>query len=219
MGTPPPPHDAADRLPLRERKKLRTREALVVTALERFTERGFHGVTLDELCDAVDTSKRTFFRHFTSKEDVAMAPLQDLWRAFLADLETREPTCGPLMELLQDALLGALDGTPATDWPHRVRLSRRLAAENPSMDAHGLRFCQDTSRAAVHVLHRRFGLDAADDLRPRLAVDLLVAAFHYALDSWTSLPGAPTRADLATRLRASCAALPEALTLTTAPAP
>ncbi|MFF2806320.1 TetR/AcrR family transcriptional regulator [Streptomyces sp. NPDC058000] len=219
MGTPPPPLDAADRLPLRERKKLRTREALVNTALELFTERGFHRVTLDELCDAVDTSKRTFFRHFTSKEDVAMAPLQDLWRAFLADLETCEPTGGPLMELLQEALLTALDGTPAADWPQRVRLSRRLAAQNPSMDAHGLRFCQDTSRAAVHVLHRRFGLPAADDLRPRLAVDLLVAAFHCALDSWTSLPGDPTRSDLATHLRDASAALPEALTLTTAPAP
>ncbi|MFH8295220.1 TetR/AcrR family transcriptional regulator [Streptomyces sp. NPDC018059] len=88
MGVEPFDVDAMDLegLPLRERKKLRTRQALVDAALELFTERGFDGVTLDALCDAVEVSKRTFFRTFSSKEDVAMAPTQDLWAAFLEEL-------------------------------------------------------------------------------------------------------------------------------------
>ncbi|WP_346742716.1 TetR/AcrR family transcriptional regulator [Spongiactinospora sp. TRM90649] len=44
-------------LTLRKRKKRRTRQALVETALALSTERGFDGVTLDELCEAVDVSK------------------------------------------------------------------------------------------------------------------------------------------------------------------
>jgi AcrR family transcriptional regulator len=170
-------------LPLRERKKLRTRQALVDTALARFTERGFDGVTLDELCAEVETSKRTFFRYFTSKEDVAMAPLHDMWNGFLADLRTHPAGGGTLVELLRDVLSAALARMPADGWAERVRGSRRIAALTPSVNAHGLEFCDRTTRAAVAVLRERFGF-AADDLRPRLAVDLAVAAFHCAVEEW-----------------------------------
>ncbi|MFE9738540.1 TetR/AcrR family transcriptional regulator [Streptomyces sp. NPDC006477] len=210
------PSTDPSRLPLRERKKLRTRQALTDTALELFTSRGFGGVTLDELCDAVDVSKRTFFRYFASKEDVAMAPTQDLWRTFLDELETREPV-GPLVELLQETLFAALDRMTEEDWAGRVLRSRRLAGETPSMEAHGLHFCHETSRTALDTLHRRFGFDSPDDLRPQLALDLLVAAFHRALDRWTARAPAPTRADLAADMHSAFTALPGSLTLTVAP--
>ncbi|MBT2383614.1 TetR family transcriptional regulator [Streptomyces sp. ISL-11] len=200
-------------LPLRERKKLRTRQALIDTALDLFTERGFGGVTLDELCDAVDVSKRTFFRYFASKEDVAMAPTQDLWLAFLADLGTRDPDGRTVPAMLQESLYAALARMTADDWAARVLRSRRLAGRTPSMDAHGLHFCQRTSRAAVDTLRRRLDLADPDDLRPRLAVDALVAVFHCAMDAWVSRPGTPTRDDLVAHLRVACAALPGSLTL------
>ncbi|MEV7195183.1 TetR family transcriptional regulator [Streptomyces sp. NPDC093510] len=202
-----------DQLPLRERKKLRTRQALVDTALDLFTERGFDGVTLDALCDAVDVSKRTFFRTFSSKEDVAMAPTQDLWTAFLEELERAEPAPGqPLFDVLRDVLLAALGRMPADGWAERVLLSRRLAARTPSMDAHGLAFCDRTSGAALVVARRRFALPGGGDLRPRLAVDLLVAAFHRALEGWVE-ESEPTRGRLAALLDEACAALPTTLTL------
>ncbi len=208
------PSSGDSRLPLRERKKQRTRQALIDTALELFTARGFSGVTLDELCDAVDVSKRTFFRNFASKEDVAMAPTQDLWRAFLDDLETREPYGRPLAEMLQEALLAALERMDEEGWARRVLLSRRLAGTTPSMDAHGLHFCHETSRTALGTLHRRLRFATPGDLRPQLALDLLVAAFHCALDRWANRPGTPTRSDLATDVRSAFAALPGSLTLT-----
>ncbi|GHC84658.1 TetR/AcrR family transcriptional regulator [Streptomyces flavofungini] len=210
-------------LPLRERKKLRTRQALVDTALELFTERGFDGVTLDELCDTVEVSKRTFFRTFTSKEDVACAPLHDLWTAFLEELERVRPQGGPLHELLRDVLLTTLDRMPDEQWARRVLLSRRLAARNPSMDAHGLAFCDRTGRAAVAVVVRRFDLggvpDDPDHVRVRLAVDLLVAAWHRGLDAWTGGAPAPERAGLAAAFRRASAAVPESLALTARPGP
>ncbi|MEU2685790.1 TetR/AcrR family transcriptional regulator [Streptomyces hygroscopicus] len=171
---------------LRERKKRRTRQALIDTALELFTRRGFGGVTLDELCEEVEVSKRTFFRTFTSKEDVAMAPDQDLWRAFLEELETVDPGGRPLVELGRDALLAALERMDDEGWTRRLLLSRRLAERTPSMGAHGLQFCEATTQEALEILDRRFGLGAPGDLRPRLAVDMLIAAFRGAVAGWAA---------------------------------
>lgn len=209
-------------LPLRERKKLRTRQTLVTTALERFGAHGFDGVTLDGLCDAAEVSKRTFFRYFDSKEDVAMAPTQDLWTAFLDVLDTAPedgPEARPLLAVLADRLAGAIARMPADGWPERALASRRLAAHTPSMDAHGLAFCDRTTRAALLVLDRRYALDGPGALRARLALDMLVSAFRQALEAWVAQPAGHTAEDLTRRLRAVAAELPHAVTATAAPRP
>ncbi|MET9262090.1 TetR/AcrR family transcriptional regulator [Amycolatopsis sp. NPDC004079] len=209
-----------DRLPLRERKKLRTRQALVDAALELFTEHGFGGVTLDELCDAVDVSKRTFFRTFSSKEEVALAPLHDLWAAFMEELEAVEPTGGPVFELLEGVLRTAIGRVGEDGWAERLRLSRRLTARTPSMEAHGLAFCDRTNADIVTVMRRRFDLPAhpdPDGLRSRLAVDLLAAAFHLALQLWVADASEPGPEGLADALQDACAAVPESLALPARP--
>ncbi|WP_194814810.1 TetR family transcriptional regulator [Nocardia sp. XZ_19_385] len=203
--------DVATHLPLRERKKLRTRQALIDTALDLFAERGFDRTTLDDLCDGVEISKRTFFRNFASKEAVAMAPLQDLWSAFLEQLERSEPRNTSLLEFLQEALVAAVRATAIDGWAHRATRSHQLAQHTPSMAAHNLQFCDQTTRSALLVLHRE--LDLPDDLRPRLALDILVAAFHRALDTWTTRTTFDT-VDLLTDLHAAFAAIPGAVTMT-----
>ncbi|MGN9842828.1 TetR/AcrR family transcriptional regulator [Nonomuraea sp. H19] len=202
--------------PLRERKKQRTRQALIDTALEQFTSQGFAGVTLDELCERVEVSKRTFFRNFTSKEEVAMAPLEDLWRAFLVELTAVQPDGRPVLELARDAHLAALDRMGA-DWAGRALLSYRLSAQTPSINAHSLHFCDNTTRAAMDIL--RNWLDGREgDPRPRLVVDMLVAAFRYALADWAAgLATAKTTHDLAGRFREAVDSLPGSLALTARP--
>ncbi|WP_410566236.1 TetR/AcrR family transcriptional regulator [Amycolatopsis sp. cmx-4-61] len=95
------------RLPLRERKKWRSREALIEAALDLYGRHGFDRVTLDDLREAVEVSKRTF----SAKEHVAMAPYEDLWRAFLVDLDARashdEPG-RPVFDVPRSSLLTAL---------------------------------------------------------------------------------------------------------------
>lgn len=196
---------------LRERKKERTREALIETALAMFTERGFDGATLDALCEAVEVSKRTFFRYFTSKEDVASAPTQDIWMALLDDIETRDPGGQTVLGMLQDALLAALDRMDGAGWAERVMASSRLAAVTPSMDAHGRYFCERVSRTTLDVLDRR--LDLPGDLRARLALDMVIAAFHCAIEMWLARPGEPSRADLIADTRTAFAAVPGSVTL------
>ncbi|WP_029384736.1 helix-turn-helix domain-containing protein, partial [Streptomyces leeuwenhoekii] len=49
----------APRPGLRERKKRRTRDALLRAALELFTARGYERTTVDDIAEAADVSQRT----------------------------------------------------------------------------------------------------------------------------------------------------------------
>ncbi|MVZ99130.1 hypothetical protein F8568_001750 [Actinomadura sp. LD22] len=101
-------------------------------------------------------------------------------------------------------------------WASRARSSYRLLQVTPSMDAHGLHFCEDTLRSVLDVLHRR--LDLPDDARPRLAGDMLVAAWRHALGGWAAeAADPPSAAGLAARVRDAMAALPGSLTLPATP--
>ncbi|MGM7643430.1 TetR family transcriptional regulator [Nocardia sp. JW2] len=207
---------AIDELPLRERKKLRTRHALIDSALRLFTERGFDAVTLDELCDSVEISKRTFFRTFAGKEDVAMAPMQDVWLVFLEELERGEPRETELLLMLRDALLSAIDRVAVGEWPRRAALSNRLADVTPSMAGHNLQFCDRTSHAAVTLLRRELDVNEDRTLHLRLGIDIMVAAFHCALGVWTADDDRTARG-LATEVRRAFDAVPDVLTMTVRP--
>ena len=51
----------------RERKRRQTRERIESVALSLFLERGFDGTTIEDITEAADVSKRSFFDYFPSK--------------------------------------------------------------------------------------------------------------------------------------------------------
>ena len=52
------------------RKRLATRQKISDAATRLFIERGFDGVTVDEIAEAADVSRMTVFNHFSRKEDM-----------------------------------------------------------------------------------------------------------------------------------------------------
>ncbi|MFG3138046.1 TetR/AcrR family transcriptional regulator [Streptomyces sp. NPDC048211] len=200
--------DALRDLPLRERKKLRTRRALSETALRLFTERGYDATTLDELCDVVEVSKRTFFRNYRSKEDVALAADSDLWSAYLDDVATLDMD-GPLLDALRMALHATL-GTMDPDWDRRFLATRELAEAVPALQAHSLGYCQDTTRALIEGVKGRAG-DRVNEVRLRLTVEIFVAAWRTASLRWTACGGNGDRDGLTKLVEETFAELPAAL--------
>ena len=56
-----------------ERKRRAVRGELSEVALRLLTDRAFDTLTIDQIAAAAGVSRRTFFRYFTSKEDVVFA--------------------------------------------------------------------------------------------------------------------------------------------------
>ncbi|RLE17461.1 MAG: hypothetical protein DRJ50_14040, partial [Actinobacteria bacterium] len=62
-------------LTLRERKKAKTRAALIEASQRLFATRGYAGATLEDISAEVDITTQTLLRYFVSKTQLALAPL------------------------------------------------------------------------------------------------------------------------------------------------
>src|ERR1700734_3398583 len=121
-------------LPLRERKKLRTRRALADAALRLFTEKGFDATTLEEVAEAAEVSKSTFFRFFPAKEAVAIEAEAEVWQGYLGALADRQLS-GPVLGELHQTLAAAVAGLDP-GWDERFVATRRLVAAEPALLAY-----------------------------------------------------------------------------------
>src|SRR5438309_1168001 len=66
------------------------RERLTTTAFRLFAAQGFDATTVDDIADAAGVSRRTFFRHFATKEDVIFPDHDGLRAAVEAQLDARD---------------------------------------------------------------------------------------------------------------------------------
>ncbi|WP_158581610.1 TetR family transcriptional regulator [Actinomadura spongiicola] len=173
---------------LRERKKQRTRLALVDAALELFVEQGYEETTIDEIVAAVEVSQRTFFRYFATKEDVVMGFLGDHDRILREALAARPPGERPftaLYESLRVVLRTIAKGDPTDS--ARFRRVRQVIEATPSlMAAQMARYAAATETLAAEIA-RREGVDPVADLRPKIVVAFFMAATKIAFEDCARL--------------------------------
>ena len=72
---------------------------ILLAALEVFSEKGFHGATLDRIAGAADMSKPNLLYYFKSKEEIHIALLTDLLDIWLAPLREISPQGSPATEI------------------------------------------------------------------------------------------------------------------------
>jgi AcrR family transcriptional regulator len=99
---------------LRDRKKNETRQALRDAAHRLFAEQGFSRTTIDDITEAANVSRRTFFRYYDSKDDLLRSDVSDMLPVMLAALRSRpadEPPLAAILAALR-ALIGP-DGPPS----------------------------------------------------------------------------------------------------------
>lgn len=95
-------------LGLRERKRRATQVSLILRARQLTLEHGLTGFTVEQLCDDVGVSRRTFFNYFPGKEDAVLGLTgegipDELLTRFVAS--GRNTPRAPLLDALVDLFL------------------------------------------------------------------------------------------------------------------
>lgn len=213
-----------EELGLRERKRLATRRAIQLAALELASERGFDRVTIDEISHAANVSPRTFFNYFPSKESAIIGELPELpdearIERFI-DAGPGEPILDGIGELLVAAIdtveLTDDDPTAAADSGKSVhelhKLRRALLKDNPELFAQRMASMHQFEDALSAIVQRRLAHDdpeLAEDQeslhqRARLVTYVSFAGMRHAWSCWADHGGVEPLAD---RLRSSFAQL------------
>jgi AcrR family transcriptional regulator len=171
----------------RERKKLQTRRALQEAALRLVVERGFDHVTVEDIADTADVSKRTFFNYFTSKEAAVIGADPEAPAAIRASLAKR-PQDEPPLKTLQTVLgeMAAEYTGTRSDWMSR----RDLIRSDPRLLTANMAQWSELERTLVETISARVGLDPERDLYPGLLVSAAVGAMRVAVMRWRAGEGA-----------------------------
>jgi AcrR family transcriptional regulator len=106
-----------------------TRQRIIRAAREQFLAHGFHGVTMDELAQALGMSKKTIYAHFPSKTALLEAMLLDKFRSVEDDLDAIVSECSADFSAGLHRLLACVQRHTEEIRPPFVRDIRREAPD------------------------------------------------------------------------------------------
>lgn len=166
-----------DSVNLRERKKLDTRHALSEAALALVVARGYSGVTIADVTEAVGVSRRTFSNYFAGKAECLVALFDSRLDEILRELNDA-PADTPLADLMAvGAMRGAEEIAVGSD------AFRSLVRDEPELQAAvALQDAALVGRVS-EAIARRTGL-GPDDVRLRLVADLWIRAGTVCIEKW-----------------------------------
>jgi len=178
----------ASRPGLRERKKQRTRGALLRAALGLFLTQGYERTTVDEITEAVNLSQRTFFRYFSGKEEAVFFAQSVTESHFVEAVRQRPPHEAPL-EALREATLevwGNLGEVVGPVVPAELHMHTfRLIESTPALLASHLRRSAELEERLALVIAEREGLDVDADPRPRVAAAVFCGVLRVTNRLWS----------------------------------
>jgi AcrR family transcriptional regulator len=163
---------------LRDRKRARTRQALVEAAATLFEERGFEATTIADIAAAAEIGTRTFFSYFPAKEDLLFPESDARVGASLQAIADRGPRDGPA-----EVLLRALHrvGDDSDDLSGRLAALRlKLIRTVPSVRGRALQIQFDAQREIARHLAAAFP-DDLDEVGAAALTGAFVGAVTAAL--------------------------------------
>jgi len=177
----------------RERRRVETRERIFRAALELFAERGFLATAVEDITEAADVGKGTFFNYFPTKEHILDA-LGELQLAKLEAFANRADSQELSIRQLLRGAAGALAEEPGRS-PAMVRSMLQAIVTN---DAVRERIGQKLERARCLLAgifakgqRRR---QVRSDLQPMELARVFQQAFFGTLWVWSIYPSRPLAA-------------------------
>ncbi|WP_083701658.1 TetR/AcrR family transcriptional regulator [Tersicoccus sp. Bi-70] len=168
----------------RDARMRRTRRNLISRARELTTEHGLLGFTVEQLCEDVGISRRTFFNYFASKDDAVIGtparnPLELLGEEFVA----RGPAGGDLVDDVSDLISHSFANADDPTGPARLMT---LIRHEPVLAERVLTMMQSGVAELAELIRRR--VDAPlDDPFPGLAAAMLSHLAGYTMHRFMEL--------------------------------
>jgi AcrR family transcriptional regulator len=167
-----------------ERRRERSRAALIDAAIELFQEKGVRQTKLEEICERADVAPRTFFNHFETREHLYEAIARQRAVQFAEQLDALCADRRPLARRLND--LFAAVGSYLSARPlyrelvaEMIRLRHQGGSEFTRSGTLGkavLRFVRDgVARGEIGRRHRA-----------EVLCDLLLGALTVAVGNWSA---------------------------------
>ena len=163
---------------LRERKRARTRQALVEAAVDLFERHGYERTTIADIAAAADIGTRTFFSYFATKEELLFPESDDRVRAAVDAIARRGPDDGPV-----DVLLRGLENASGASDDMTGRLARlrtRLMRDTPVVLGRAMQIQLAASSEIARELAAAYP-DRLDDLRAAALTGAFTGAVMAAL--------------------------------------
>ncbi|MEV0737549.1 TetR/AcrR family transcriptional regulator [Streptomyces sp. NPDC050549] len=157
MTAAPSPFSPADRpqLGLRERKKIKTREAIRTATYALVKEQGYDATTIEQIAERAEVSPSTVFRYFPTKEDIVITDefdpiIMDELRARPAD----EPWMVTLRYVIQKAVKYGMEVDEETS-----RLRTHLMVQVPAVRSRMMESMSVTGDMLCRAISERTGRD------------------------------------------------------------
>lgn len=177
---------------LRERKKLRTRQAISDAAIALFLEFGYDQVSVADVAAAAEVSKPTLFKYFPAKADLVVHRFADHEAEPARVVRGRAPGLSPLRALRDHYLDGLARRDPITglnDQP-QVLAMMGLLRSTPDLAVHFSRYTAGAEEALTQAL---LETTDTDETVARLAAGQVVAVQRIlATANWARLVAGTT---------------------------
>lgn len=168
---------------LRERKKVRTREAIIDAALVLFERDGFETTTVEDIAAAADVSPRTFFRYFDTKLDVVMARNVDDGDDLVALVAARPASEGPI-EAARQVIRTKLGNHVGSGDDSTLR-EIRVVMSTPSLRATCVERFHEHLDGLAGTFAARLGAEP-HDLEPHILAGAVSAAMLAISERWVA---------------------------------
>lgn len=169
-----------------DRRRERTRAAIIDAATALFAERGLRATSIQDICQTADIAERTFFNHFPTRDHLYEAIADHRLEGLTAAISVVTADPRPLTERLPD-LLTTIGRTVAAQPAYRelvgAMLNTRpygaspLSRSTPAATAVRALVDDGVARGEITARHR-----------PPVLADLLLSSLLMAVANWSSDP-------------------------------
>ncbi|MBY3083668.1 TetR family transcriptional regulator [Rhizobium laguerreae] len=176
----------------RERKRRQTRERIEQAAMTLFLQRGFEATTIENITEAADVSKRSFFDYFPSKEEVVFA-----WQDAFADRLMAAVAARPAAESSVVTVEAAITATVIASVDEPGLALGELIHRTPVLKARDqLKYAKLEQKLAEALFLRKQG-DPLERPRMRILAAIVIGALRVGAELWQQRPPSVSPQDFA----------------------